>query len=534
MYKIVIVDDEDIVSRGLSEKVDWGKLNCTVCGTAANGLEGIEVIERFKPDIVITDIKMPGMNGLELAEHIKSHYPGIITILLSGYSEFDYARTAVRHQVFDYLLKPIKIPDLNACILKAVDRINSKKASLLQAASDSKRENAEIVETGILMNVIVNGNKDMAAMRTKLKDYGIQLGCGTVVVFEMYNPSDLSYEEYASLYQYAVNNIVNETYGRFQMATSIVDMEGKSVVVVKSDPGLQQVIIRKRVLEATTECLENIEMYLKKQISVGIGTSFQEISELYSSFQHALKLLETQVFWGSLMPKLQDALQISTGKPSLGRMDAEWFEAICDGDEPKAKRYLDEFTAGIRAGRNKSIALNSCLDFLLGLSKHVPEWKVKDQITEAIAGITGLRTFEEYTDLLSRITALACEEALWRKEEAMGRSLAERIARYVDDHYAEAELNLQLAADLFHVSASHLSRMFKKELGTNFNEYLSLKRVEKAKQLLTGSRRLTVLEVARRVGFADGKYFGQVYKKYYGMTPSEYKETLFGPRCNAL
>lgn len=297
MYKIVIVDDEDIVSRGLSEKVDWSKLNCTVCGTAANGLEGIEVIERFKPDIVITDIKMPGMNGLELAEHIKRHYPGMITILLSGYSEFDYARTAVRHQVFDYLLKPIKIPDLNACILKAVDRINGSRASLLQAASDSRRENADIVEAGILMNVIVNGNKDIAAMRTKLEDYSIRLGCGVVVVFEMYNPSDLSYEEYASLYQYAVNNIVNETYHRFQMATSIVDMEGKSVVVVKSDPALQQVIIRKRVVEATTECLENIEMYLKKQISVGIGTQFQEISELYSSFQYALKLLETQLFW---------------------------------------------------------------------------------------------------------------------------------------------------------------------------------------------------------------------------------------------
>jgi two-component system response regulator YesN len=523
MYKIVIVDDEAIVGRGLSEKVEWNELNCTVCATASNGFEGIERIHRFQPDIVITDIKMPGMNGLELAEYVNKHYPNIVTVLLSGYSEFDYARTAVRHQVFDYLLKPIEFVELKACIRKAIDKINGMRASSLQLARESKGKNSAFLESGILMDVIVNGNKDIGVLSKKMKELGISLTNGQIVVFELYESSEPSCEKYASLYQFAVNNIVNETYGNSKLETTIVKIEGKSVVVVKFDPTIQQIIARTRVVEATKLCMENISTYLKKQINVGIGTSFRGMDKLYDSFQYALKILDTHIFWGIHKPELHDSLHDSVTDKVEVQMDPQLFEAIREGDYTNAKQHYDRFTSSIKAYKNKSVALNSCLDFMLGLSKQLHEWEVKDQITQTITEITGYRTFEEYMAAMNRVMAMVCQEAKQRKEEAKGKSLMERILCYLDLHYDESNLNLQYIADIFRVSTGHLSRLFKREKGINFNEYLSMKRVEKAKQLMNEDRRLSVLEIANQVGFTDGKYFGQVFKKYYGITPSDFK-----------
>lgn len=527
MYKIVIVDDEAIVRRGLSEKVDWNNLDCKVYATASNGFEGKEMVDRFQPDILITDIKMPGMNGLELAEYTKKNYPNIVTILLSGYSEFEYAREAVRNQVFDYLLKPIEFVDLKACIRKAIDKINSMKASSPHAVRELKGEDSAILESGILMNVIVNGNKDIEILKKKMKDLDISLARGQIVVFEMYESSDPFYEKYASLYQYAVNNIVDETYRNFNIAATIVKVEGMSVVVVKFDPGIQQIIVEKRLVEATTMCLENISTYLKKQINVGIGISFRGIDELYDSFQYALKVLDTNIFWGIHKPEFRDKMVEGVVDKVDVQIDPQFIEAICEGDYTNSKRYFDSFTAEIKAHKNKTVALNSCLDFLLELSKYVPQREVKDQITQTITQMTGLRTFEEYRAVMKRIIAMVCQEANLKKEEAKGKSLIDRVMSYLDMHYDESNLNLQYVADEFHVSTSHLSRMFKREKGINFNEHLSMKRVEKARELMNEDQRLSVLKIANQVGFADGKYFGQVFKKYYGITPSEFKEEKY-------
>ncbi|GIP21170.1 response regulator [Paenibacillus sp. J22TS3] len=525
MYKIVIVDDEAIVSRGLSEKVNWQEMNCTVCATASNGFEGKEVIEKMRPDIVITDIKMPGMNGLELAEYIRGQYPDIVTILLSGYSDFNFARTAMRQQVFDYLLKPIEIADLKACILKAIDKMQSHTPVI----GDAERENLDILESGMIMNLIVNGNRELENTAKKMKECGIKVTNGQIVVFELYEASDPSYAEYASIYQFAVNNIVTETYRLFDMNTTIVNFEGKSVVVVKTDAGIQQIIMQRRVLEATTLCLENVSTYLKKLVSVGIGSSFRGIEQICDSFQQALKMLDIQLFWGIHKPEpfFGSAIaQVNTP------MDSRLTESILEGDYNEAKFYWNVFASNIKAGRNKSAALNSCLDFLIGLSKHVPQGDAKNQITQAITEITGLRTFEEYCSVITEIIIRVCDEVNRRKKVERARSLSDRIILYLDTHYFDASLNLQYIADTFHVSTSHVSRLFKKEKGINFNEYLTVLRVEKAKELLNSSQRLTVQEIANNVGFMDGKYFGQVFKKYYGITPSEYKESKASIKCS--
>ncbi|RFU61004.1 helix-turn-helix domain-containing protein [Bacillus sp. V59.32b] len=522
MYKVVIVDDETIVSRGLSEKVDWAELNCMVCAIGNNGMEGKELVDRYQPDILMTDIKMPGMSGLELAEYINRNYPHMVSILLSGYSEFEYAREAVRHQVFDYLLKPIELHDLHACIRRAIEQLDSS------GDDDMKNKdsvNHSVVESGILLDLIVNGNKDIASLREKMSQFNINFTSGQTVVFELYKPLDSTSDESSSLSQFATNNILKETFQNFNLEITLINIENKSVVIVKFDPNSEQKSAEEQLVEVTNLCQENIQLYLNKKINAGIGKFFRDVDELNGSFKSAIKDLETHIFWGKNRYHTQNIKSRDSFKKVAAHLSPEHFQVIYEGDLNESKIFIENFMGKIRFYRDKNFALNSCLDFLVGLLKVIPDWQAKQNITQAITSIPSLRTFNEYNYEMIRIVELVCLEARQRNAD-LKATLLDQIKMYLNTHYHEPNISLQYIAEVFHVSTSHLSRLFKKETGVNFSEFLTKKRVERARKLLEEDHRMSILEIANRVGFLDGKYFGQVFKKYYGYTPSDYKEIV--------
>ncbi|CAI6087345.1 helix-turn-helix domain-containing protein [Cohnella sp. JJ-181] len=525
MHNVVIVDDEMIVSRGLSEKVDWRQLECNVVGIGSNGLEGKSLIDQHHPDIVITDIKMPGMNGLDLAQYVKERYPESVTILLSGYTEFDYARTAVRHQVFDYLLKPVDLEDLKNCIHKAKKHLAGigavrKKGEWDQEAAEKR---TALAESGILLNIIVNGNKDIGILDKKMNEMGLQLRKGQTVVFERYERTDDPVS--ASLFQYAIQNIVSETYDNLNIRATVFNHEGQNVAVIKYNPDIQPVVFERRVLEATEMCNTNIGLYLKRNVNIGFGKIFDGIQGLHASYRSASAMLEDNLFWG-----IHDTFRQpdqATRQDAFVSVDARWLEAVSEGNEEDSRRFLDRFLHEIRGSKNKTCALNGFMDFLVGLTRHLSDKDMKALITRTITEIPSIRTFKDYQAALTRTMETVCRQAK-RDLEDMAASLGQRTLNYIDSHYQDPDLSLQFIAENYHVSDGHLSRLFKKETGATFSEYLIKKRVDKAKELLDRDQRLTVTAVAGRVGFTDAKYFGQVFKKYYGSTPSEYKQQKNG------
>lgn len=524
MHNVVIVDDEMLVRRGLSEKFDWGQLECNIVGIGSNGMEGKELVDRYQPDILITDIKMPGMNGLDLAQYIKENYPESVTILLSGYQEFDYARTAVRHQVFDYLLKPVDLDDLRTCIRKAKKHLASigtsaKKAELDKEASERK---TALAESGILLNVIVNGNKDIGILERKMDEMGMLLRKGQSVIFERYERTEDPLS--ASLYQYAIQNIVGETYDRLNIRATVFNHEGQNVAVIKYNPEIQPVVFERRVMEATEMCKNNVGQYLKISVNIGIGKMFDGIQGLHASYLSANSMLQDYLFWGmhEMMPSWTDP---SGDNDAIVQIHPAWLTAVSEGKEEEAGLYMESFLQEIRRKKSKTCAFNALMDILVGLTRHVTDKESKALITKTITEIPSIRTFKEYQATLERTMDMVCRHA--RKDlDEMSDSLVQRVLEYIDTHYQDASLSLQFAAEMYHVSDGHLSRLFKKETGSNFSEYLIRKRVDKAKGLLDTERRMPVAGVAARVGFTDAKYFGQVFKKYYGMTPSEYKDRI--------
>ncbi|HUC91313.1 MAG TPA: response regulator [Paenibacillus sp.] len=523
MHNVVIVDDEMIVSRGLSEKIDWGQLECSIVGIGSNGMEGKELVDRHRPDIVITDIKMPGMNGLDLAQYVKENYPEIVTILLSGYTEFDYARTAVRHQVFDYLLKPVDLEDLKKCVRKAKKHLASigtsaRKAELDQEASERK---TALAETGILLNVIVNGNKNIGILEKKMDEMGLLLRKGQTVIFESYERMEDPVS--ASLFQYAIQNIVSETYDNHNIRATVFSHEGQNVAVIKYNPEIQPSVFERRVMEAIDMCKDNVGLYLKRSVNIGVGKIFNGIQGLHASYLSANSTLEDNLFWGfqEVPPRTEPAAD----NEAIVQVNPAWLEAVSEGREEEACRYMEPFLQEIRRYKNKTCAFNGLMDFLVGLTRYVSDKETKALITRTITEIPTIRTFKEYRSTLAGTMETVCRQAR-RDREDMSASLVQRVLEYIDTHYQDARLSLQFAADHYHVSDGHLSRLFKKETGNNFSEYLIKKRVDKAKELLDKDHRMPIAVVASRVGFTDAKYFGQVFKKYYGLTPSEYKDHI--------
>ena len=519
----MIVDDEIIVSRGLSEKVKWSQLNCTVCAIGTNGIEGQKLINQHRPDIVITDIKMPGMDGLDLAEYLKRNYPNTITILLSGYSEFNYAQTAVRHQVFDYLLKPVRIEDLKTCIKKAIEKIEQSSTVQPNSYKENNKVKDEFVESRFLLDIMINSNKDIGVSKKRIREFGMSLSSGLIIVFELNETSDYDHDNVASLYQFAVNNIVKETFQKNNINTTLVNYRGKSIAVVKFEEHTQLSHAQKRVLNVIKICQENIFFYLKKRANVGIGKKFKGIEQLSISFQSALNVLENNLFWGTNVHELQNQQSSTQDLMINNQIDPQFYESIRDGDFIEAKGYLDKFLFNAKVYKHKGQTINYFLDLLIDMLNIVSDGKVKNQVTKAITEITELRTFNESVEMLIRMIKIICEEIQQKRIEEKG-NLLERVLNYIDKHYHNANLNLQYISEVFQVSSSHLSRVFKKEMSINFSEYLILKRVEKGKKLLENEKNVPVRKIAEQVGFLDSKYFGQVFKKHYGLTPSDFRD----------
>lgn len=523
MYKVVIVDDEPMVCRWLTEKIDWRSWNCEIVGVGQNGLEGKELVERHKPDILLSDVKMPGMNGLELSRYVLERYPKTMVLILSGYNEFEFVRTAMRNQVFDYLLKPIDVEEFHKTMDKASAQLQQRLERERKSEMSEKKleESSELTESGILMKLIMNGNKELPSLLSKIDRLGVDLNKGQVVVYELHRNADPLHDKWIPVYQFAVRNILFETFKNCQCIPVVFHVGDRCVVVAKFAPGISLPLWEKRVLEAAKEGLENVKMFLKSAQSLGIGPVFKSIEELHESYQTAVQSLETHYFWqNETAPSANGSFSALDEKPFA--VDPALYQSIEDGDEAAAASYLESVAARLRKIGKREFVYSVCTEILIHLSKIAERWNKELDFLHLMNSMKQYRTFESLMrDLGDTVTAL-CRWIAAQKTYAVS-SLPEKIVMYIREHYHDPDIHLGAISEKFHISLSHLSRIFVRATGMNFNEFVSQLRVEQAKKLMEQQHWLSNQEIAQRVGYSDGRYFSQVFKKHCGKTPNEYR-----------
>ena len=531
MMKVFLVEDEFVVREGIKNNVDWKKYGYDFCGDASDGELAFPMIQKLKPDIVITDIRMPFMDGLELSRLIKKEMPWIEIIILTGYQEFEYAKEGIKLGVAQYLSKPISSEELIAEVNILAAKIKEKRQKQEMAEMYMKETEENLLEERKeLFNYLVTGGKsvtDLLELGNKLNMdlsamwYGIVLMKVQSMLHEHgeYSNSLIEIEERIKTLE-AERKVV--TFDR--------NLEGKAILF-KADS-------RDELEKQQTEYLQRVEEVLKEYDNIryfgGIGEAVNRLRELPASFESASHAFAHRyLVEGNHILNIADMGRIAFRKEDdfrISDVDTKYIdrnrirEFLKLGDKGEVIYFVDEFFKSLGDGAMKSnifrqyitMDIYFCVvDFVEGLLLQ------KEEIEAPDVSVGDLQSWENAIKYVVKIISKAVE---LREKVSSNRygDVVEEVMHYIAKNYAEEDLSLNRLASHVNFSPNHLSMIFSQQTGHTLIKYLTDFRMSKAKELLRCTNKRSSV-VALEVGYKDSHYFSYLFKKTQGMTPTQYR-----------
>lgn len=537
MYKVLIIDDESIIRKGIKNIINWKQLDCEVCADASDGIEGIELIKRFLPEIIITDIRMPGLDGLSMIKQVKGIVPYSKIIILTGYRDFDYVQEAIKCGAFDFLLKPSKIEELTAVLTRAVNDINDQKIRHMEIDRFKLlfEQSIPILREKLLYDIIYGLNTNENEILEKMRLFNINIQNFVLVVMENdYDEKSNSSQYDKHLYQFGIVNSFEEIFAeKYEVLSIMLNSSRVGFIIQKPD--------RKEldIVEVSEKC-----GYLQEVINNGFGftvtiaVSSGGVSpmELPEKLKECLGSLEYKSYMGN-----NSIIQYSDlnsffryeDYSILDKYQKQLLESIKSGNEGLVRvttqniaRYVTTNKININYMKNFYYTTLSSINNIR-ISVSAIEVDKKHEEGKDIASLLKLIEKSESADELNSLledVAVRIAEKVNNFNNKSIKLILRKAIDYIQEHYNE-QVTLNEVAENIYVSTFYISRMFKKELGKSFVDYLNDVRIEKSKELLKDVKYKTY-EVAEIVGISDPHYFSKLFKKYSGMTPSEYRETL--------
>jgi len=520
MYSLLIVDDEEIVRRGLAETLDWESLGFRVSGTAGNGREALEILEDAGADAVLADIRMPRMSGLELAAEIRVKHPDTRVVILSGYDDFEYARTAIEQDVFSYLLKPLREE-------RAMEVFSRLKISLDGERADSadRKQGRKTRLRELLRNILETG--------TAGDDFSRILGGpfpgGCVMMLDSCPEGEtLSLQE--------------RWHGYIPRFLDELESMNSSLVASLLNGDRLAILLMSRP-EELSDSAESIFLDIRRRgrefgnmgFTAAVGEAVDEISGIAASGKEAWTLLSHALYLGkNRLITQKDIHEEQVLRLPDWKGEAERFiDIMTSRDESSLIDRTDKIFSSMRdACPRDSKPLKTwfrnffyALDRVLRERGYAPE-AILGSIDQLIDSLALCRTIGDMRDIFYSRALMGLEVTSRVSDTSVHRVVRHAIdalqARYAED------VGLETIADELGVSAPYLSRLFKSEMGVNFKEYLTRIRLDKAREGLRNTNN-RIYEIAYSVGYPDQKYFCEIFKKRTGMTPREYRKDVRPP-----
>lgn len=531
MLKIFLVEDEFVVREGIKKNIDWSAQGYEFCGEASDGELAYPMIQKLKPDIVITDIKMPFMDGLTLSKLIKKEMPWIEIIILTGHQEFEYAKEGINIGVARYLSKPISSEDLvrevSALALK-IDEKN-KEREIRQMYLKEMEENI-LKEKKELFKYIVTGEKTVAELIEIADALGIDLSAMwyNIVLIKAQSVNKASEEFSKKLLTLEME--IEEHADNEKVVVFDRNLEGKAFLF-KADT-------KAELLEVQKEYLAYIEKMMSENEDIryfgGIGEPVNRLRELPLSFEkashafaHRYLTKDSQIVdyeaiaqKGYQYTEDFDITDIDTKQ--IDRAKIREFLKI--GQREEAVYFVEEFfrALGENAMRSTMFRQYIVMDAYFCVADFVEGLQLSKEEIEPVDIMSGtLQSEENAMEYVVRIIKKGLE---LRESVASNRygDVVDAVIKYIDENYADEELSLNMIASHVNFSPNHLSMVFSQQTGQTFIKYLTDYRMNKAKELLkcTGKRSSVI---AMEVGYKDSHYFSYLFKKTQGMTPTQYR-----------
>lgn len=533
MFKVLLVDDEPLIRRGLKEKLDWNSLGFEIAGEASNGLQALELVKKINPDIILTDMKMPVMDGIKLLQAIKAADSRIKVIVISAYSSFQYTQTAVKCGAFDYILKPIDSDELTEVLARARLAIESEiSSSSPEHPSDFGDSLLPEVKERFLNSFISSGiiNRENLELSLSNREFSSDIKqylCLVVMIPELTEiVKEIFEDDYTKAFICLTNLIQNFSHqGNFSITAFRNPMYVHNFYVILGVGG--QPVSTAEVIE---DLKNKLESFLQRSVVIGVGSTCMHIYEIGSSFVHALDALSYRsminesciIFSEDLKRQNFSLIHYSSENENAFLTSLE----ICNYEE--MEHNLNQLFQCIRGLKEVSFRqiykLFSELLFLCDRVLRKYEISLEQVFSENITSIDYIAckgSLSQLENWFSDIVINIMHSISDRKSSNMGKIIDE-IKDYIDTHYFE-DLSLNDMSQNFFINKSYLSELFKKRIGQTFLGYLTSVRMNKAVELLSANTTYKVYEIARLVGYEDGKYFSKLFRNFKGITPDEFK-----------
>lgn len=527
-YKVILVDDEEEVREAIRKRINWEEIGFTVAGTAENGEEALELAETVEPDVVMTDIQMPFMDGLTLLKRLKEKFPDLRSVIFSGYDDFEYAKEAIRLETEEYILKPVDAEELKAIFTRIKERLDEQLQQRRNVEQLSKyyEDSRPMIKEQLIIGLL-EGRELQFDLERYQKDFDLRIEsafycAGAFRITPMEGGKETLDK---NLMAVSIKQIVEERFKDVLPVEVFVYLDTVCVLARLKSTAQRQVFV-----DEMDRICKVAHRALSANVSAGIGRTYGNAESIHTSFLEAKDAFHHRIFVGE-----NQAICISDVEPSYPIEDYV--------SEKQIRHIMRQVKVGTRESleseirgfidklKRSNINLNQLQIFYAEFMVELLRLSRGHDISIVGTGLGNINTNEElagfssmdaFADRLIELTSI-----LWEKISNVRmdttKKLAEDAKQYINDHYNESSLSVDEICSHLGVGASYFSAVFKKETGVSFVTYLTQVRMNEAQRLLDTTDEKSYI-IAGLVGYEEPNYFSYVFKKHFGISPSKYRQ----------
>ncbi len=527
LYNIMIVDDEAAVREGMVNRVKWEELGFRIIAEAENGEEALEKAEALDIDLVLTDIKMPFMDGITMAERLLRDKPHLKLIFLTGFDEFEYAQEAIRLKAIDYILKPINSFEVKDMLLRVkgiLDREIEEKRNL-QILEARYRDSLPFIKIQFLHEVLTGtlSNEEIAS-RMKLYDISVDKGkYRAVSFFDISSPINEEELRLKELITVSVKNIVDEAFQDKCNFISFISLS--SIIVISSwqEEALGELMDINNYVCLTAQKVLNIS------VTSGTGRFYKKLTNIKKSYHESKTAVEYKAVMGEGRAIYIKDMESIKGEESIfdTMVEKKLLMAIKFGPISHIEENIQEITDKLTGAEINEFTYNT---YLLGIlntlfsiiqSYKLDEREILGDREQWYTVLSGKLSKEMLMNKLLNIS-IKMNTSISERRVTSTKKIVEEAKEYINNHYHEWDLSVDKVCSKIHISPSYFSTIFKKETGQNYIQYLTEVRLNKAVELLRGTDDKTYV-IAQKVGYEESNYFRYVFKKRFKVSPSSFR-----------
>ncbi|MFB9280178.1 response regulator [Cohnella cellulosilytica] len=522
--KALLIDDEVNILKNLQAVIPWEELNIELIGAARNGEQALELAREQRPQLILCDIRMPVMDGIEFLGELRRFDPDAEVIMMTGYQDFSYVRSVIRYEVKDYILKPIDYEELAETIRRLADAVRERSLERSSLQQEWKQMLHLVYEKALYDRIAdLDGSAGGPLFKLgELQEEHLAFAMMLVDVADYSKRERFWDDKERKLWNFAINNILQENLAAFGVSYSVIQVRSGewSVLIERSAPDLFE---REQGLAWAEALRQAVWSYLKLRIRVALHpaeVTLRQLSKTYKSLQRSLYL----------SPAAYEGVIVSErARGSFDTSQQLWdtIEEMVTGlkrcDRRRTETALKELNESFRSlPENSFERVAPIVHYLcIHLLREMREMEVmtRDEETEIWRQIDRHQGIRETLLVVNRLVDQSIESVMKKKtSDVLMLSAKDYIERNLS-----AELSIDILAEYLGISGSYFSLLFKQHFGETFVEYVTKQRMEMARSLLALSDK-SVTQVGQMVGYAERRYFTRVFSKYTGMLPSEYRE----------